>query len=665
MNNDDEKKENGSSLFADFENAVGGVTNKFKDGQNIDESEQEELEQQNSSNYNNDFDENFRRRKNSKDELNEDNANLQNKRTPDQLNNKELSPDNPSNPNQLNRNKPNNIGRNSANNIGEKVGEKAGEEVGKKAGEQVGKEALKTGAKSLGTNVGAAGSTAGTGAAAGAGATTAGTGAAAAGTGAAAGAGATAAGAGGALVSNPIGWVILIIIGIALILLVLLIIIMFIILLSQNNMDLSDNTGYQIINNYCDSVTVTSGDNPGTYEFEEYVAGVVQAETAIFNNPEVYKTFSIAARNYFYNRNVNCSIKGDSSAQAFVIPTNNVVISAVKETSGLIFVMNGDILNTMYDAFALKSVDDNYYTLKQKDQKIPVSWVKNNSYLYNNLEWYADRNHGKGMSQWGAKYLAETGYTYEQILKYYYGETGKIAKIADALFFSGENIASTDGSSELHEPLASYLNAKGSNVNSLNQTIYSNVRNAGVGTRAGVVKAASTLIGTLKQNYNIHLPYTYSGGHNNGIMGNSYVNGSTYGVDGLWGSKFNGGFYYGDFGPYYYYGPDCSAFIAWAIYNGGFKNTMSSASDYKSIGKTCNANNNSCKGQAGDLIHTPGHIVLIIGVSNNNYVIAEASGKEHGMRIRTASIKSNMTIVKMDDFYNNANNQRIANYPQV
>ena len=180
--------------------------------------------------------------------------------------------------------------------------------------------------------------------------------------------------------------------------------------------------------NYCSNVEITNGDYAGVYQFEDYVAGVVAAEVGGFNDDEVYKAFAVAARSYLLTHtnenNGTCSIENSTNFQVFRPTTNQKIIDAVTATAGEILYQDGKVVSTQYDAFCWESKDDNYYTLKQNNQKIPVDWVEQNvSSIYKNYVCNTGTNkgHGNGMSQYGSYYLASVqGYTYDKILNYYY-----------------------------------------------------------------------------------------------------------------------------------------------------------------------------------------------------------------------------------------------------
>ena len=209
---------------------------------------------------------------------------------------------------------------------------------------------------------------------------------------------------------------------------------------------------------------------------------------------------------------------------------------------------------------------------------------------------------------------------------------------------------------QLTKPIDDYLKEKSSSLSEFNQYIVNEVHKAGVGTRQGVVAAALAATSGLCQNFNIRLPYTMGGAHPSNF----------YGISSLWGSSINGG--KGEkrfgYGPYYYEGPDCSGFVGWSIYNGGYKFSSMLAKDFGTLGTTHATGN--YEGQPGDILYNSHHVVMIVGSSGSNYLIAEASSGENGTRaVQIPKNTSSYTVVDMTSFYNNESNKNVESYPQA
>lgn len=173
----------------------------------------------------------------------------------------------------------------------------------------------------------------------------------------------------------------------------------------------------------CPGVTVT-GENAGTYDLEDYVAKVVSHENDWHpnGNLENNKVQAVAARTYVLYVTKNCtkSIESSANRQAISSEATQSAIDATKATEGEVLVdSNGKYVLTMYDAFCYTDVDSENYTLCQQGVKVPVSWV-NDHISDASLEYYENHSHGKGMSQWGSRYLSTQGYTYDKILAAFY-----------------------------------------------------------------------------------------------------------------------------------------------------------------------------------------------------------------------------------------------------
>ena len=205
----------------------------------------------------------------------------------------------------------------------------------------------------------------------------------------------------------------------------------------------------------------------------------------------------------------------------------------------------------------------------------------------------------------------------------------------------GDYELSSDGHEILHEPLDTFLESKGTSLEEFNNLIASNVQEAGSGTRAGVVAAAVTLIAELGNNYGVKIPYYWTGGHGHIATG----------AEASWGSDrcyttANGQ-------AYTYCGLDCSGFVTWAINNGGFSIPVQSSNTFVYLeGAERVSLSSSAVLQAGDLLATSGHIILVVGVDDNGYICAEAAGNETGVLFSRKSFDaSGYYGIDMSGFY--------------
>lgn len=473
-----------------------------------------------------------------------------------------------------------------------------------------------------------------------------------------------------ALMKNPVTRKIIVIMGLVALVFLLLV---YIIMVITGADDDSSNDSSMAIGGYydmrCPEVTVIFTDKSkgyevtgsGTYSLEEYIAGVIGGEVGYLGNLELDKELAIAARSYFFAVENDCTIESSDRKQVFKkltdYWTDQLARQAAEETKGQVLLKDNQIFLSEYDAFCSIAVDDNYYTIKQANQKIPRSWVDSQRGIID--EWKQGTcagNHGRGLSQFGGLYLAtEKGYTYDQLLSFYLGDE---VTISSGNGFSlteipGLEIKNTTNSSNLHEKLTTYLPANGSSINELNTFIKNNVKENGAGTREGVVTAAVSLINYLYDGFGVSLPYYWGGQYQ--YVG---VNPSFGGITSP--STTPGGYVYN------YSGFDCSGFASWAIKNGGYNFARHTTSKFHAAfaGNSCNIADSNCIGQPGDLINSEScHVQMIVSVdeASGKYYVAESTGS-YGLIMRpwnmhTSNCGNKETrILHMDSFYNNQAN---------
>lgn len=205
----------------------------------------------------------------------------------------------------------------------------------------------------------------------------------------------------------------------------------------------------------------------------------------------------------------------------------------------------------------------------------------------------------------------------------------------------GDYVLSSDGDQILHERLDTFLQSNGTSLEEFNSLISSNVQEAGYGTRAGVVAAAVTLIAELGNNYGVKVPYFWGGGHGS----------ISVGAEASWGS--NTCYTAANGQIYSYCGLDCSGFVTWAINNGGFSIPVQSSGSFVYLdGVERVSLSNSAVLQAGDLLATSGHIILIVGVDDSGYICAEAAGNETGVLFSRKSFDASSYYgIDMSGFY--------------
>lgn len=152
---------------------------------------------------------------------------------------------------------------------------------------------------------------------------------------------------------------------------------------------------------------------------EDYVRGVTPAEMPSSWNMEALKAQAIAVRSYAIANLGKHASQGfdllDSTMDQVyngVLAETSATNKAVDETKGLVLTYNNKIISTMYSASA-----------GGQTKSALQAWGNDIPYLQS-VKSYDDetgiRGHGVGMTQYGAKNLADMGYNAYQILAYFY-----------------------------------------------------------------------------------------------------------------------------------------------------------------------------------------------------------------------------------------------------
>ena len=175
----------------------------------------------------------------------------------------------------------------------------------------------------------------------------------------------------------------------------------------------------------CSTVHINNGINAGDYTIDEFIEGVVYNEARAWTDSlDTLKAHAVAARTYLVNRgkveNGTCYMTVGGNTMGFTKSTN----AAITETSGEYIMVNGQISKQAeWDALCITNPDTtgSTYTICQKNQQIPKEWFSKVK-LFGTISWYNKHSHGRGMSQYGAYYLATVqGKSYKDIINYYYG----------------------------------------------------------------------------------------------------------------------------------------------------------------------------------------------------------------------------------------------------
>lgn len=209
---------------------------------------------------------------------------------------------------------------------------------------------------------------------------------------------------------------------------------------------------------YCSGVTVTSRDGTieGTYSLEDYVAGVVSAEAMAGLSPEAYKAQAVAARTATLKFTNNCerTIENSTRNQVFKWPANDYGIEAAEATKGQVMIYDGAIFDTQYDSYCYNDKDCEY---GEEDGRMYVIYKRlpteetHKVYLSHEYDMHVNGGHGRGMSQAASYEMADNGYTYEEILKFFYSDG---AELANMITVVGSEYISTSGTIDNKEELS-------------------------------------------------------------------------------------------------------------------------------------------------------------------------------------------------------------------
>lgn len=191
----------------------------------------------------------------------------------------------------------------------------------------------------------------------------------------------------------------------------------------------SKNNIISYSNDICSTVHINSGSTAGDYTIDKFIEGVVYNEAGGWSNSlDTLKAHAVAARTYLVNRgrveNGTCYIDTGTNTMGFTNKTNAAVTQAVTETSGEYIMVNGKISKEAeWDALCITNPNTtgSTYILCQKNQQISKKWIDEDVTLYGTISWYNEHSHGRGMSQYGAYYMATVqNKNYKDIIKYYY-----------------------------------------------------------------------------------------------------------------------------------------------------------------------------------------------------------------------------------------------------
>lgn len=218
---------------------------------------------------------------------------------------------------------------------------------------------------------------------------------------------------------------------------------------------LFDSNGKYKLGQTCTTITVTNTENyiyDGDVSFDNYIAGVVAAESKGNTNIEYLKLLATIARtDAFDNLSSSCTVEGNSNFHEYIdvddSSNSELVKKVIEETKDLVITKNEELIKTNYNQGCVINVDSNYYYLRVNSnsiQKIPKSWTQSNGVKtkLDNLYSLVDKSetdyqkracpentYDTGISQIGAMYLINNqGYSYEDVIKYYIDTEVEITK---------------------------------------------------------------------------------------------------------------------------------------------------------------------------------------------------------------------------------------------
>lgn len=388
-----------------------------------------------------------------------------------------------------------------------------------------------------------------------------------------------------------------------------------------------------------------------TIDFEKYVLGVALAEIGPDSPDEAIKTQIVAARNFALTRNSGmCPGNQDNCFYGYNASTGKIRMRAC-EADQVYWDYEKDIYRQDRGSISLYSPEVTSGSLwksalddTRKQEVLALAEEVKGKVLVDTSGNVVSTNYVASTSDQFIS-LANEGKTYDEILATVYTDSDGFGDAYCSSYGNidyGDYVLSSDGHEILHQPLDSFLSSQGTSLEEFNSLISANVQDAGYGTRAGVVAAAVTLIAELGNNYNVKVPYYWGGGHYDGVVD---------GALGYWGSTECHTYANGQ--SYNYCGLDCSGVVPWAIKNGGFNISQMLAGDFQGLpGAQRVSLRNDAVLEPGDLLESSGHIVLVVGIEDGNYICAEASGNSVGVLFtRRPFNSSGYWGVKMDGFY--------------
>lgn len=228
-----------------------------------------------------------------------------------------------------------------------------------------------------------------------------------------------------------------------------LFVLLFLVIIGSGSGNSSNNASLLSTYISCETITIINPDGTEeTLNFEDYVAGVVTAESGRSDFPEASKAQAVIARTYAIKNTNYCTtpIENSTARQVYTEPSD-FAREVTEATKGIILVDENDPTNLLstyfasypqegYNAFpafpACSQVDctsdsctTTMYQIGPNNEYQAFQFTMdryNNGSTWNGADLQHQTGHCYGLSQVGARYLDQSGYTYEEILEtFYYG----------------------------------------------------------------------------------------------------------------------------------------------------------------------------------------------------------------------------------------------------
>ena len=197
----------------------------------------------------------------------------------------------------------------------------------------------------------------------------------------------------------------------------------------------------------CDTITIINEDgSEETLDFEEYVAGVVTAESAHSDFPEASKAQAVIARTYAIKNTNYCTtpIENSTNRQVYTDPsdfgrevaqaTKSIVLVDENDSTNLLSTYFASYPSEGYNNFpafpacsAVNCTEDSctttMYQIGPDNAYQEMTFTMDRYYnggTWNGADLENQTGHCYGLSQLGARYLDYSGYNYEEILETFY-----------------------------------------------------------------------------------------------------------------------------------------------------------------------------------------------------------------------------------------------------